>query len=64
MDTFTCEVCQQELSLEEQSFDMEGACETCAEEESSQFQCCVCGNNFPSEECGSCDDICTDCDEE
>ena len=63
MDTFTCEVCQQELDLTEQSFDMEGVCENCAKEEDG-FKCCCCGGQFNNEDCGSTDDICQECDEE
>jgi len=62
MDIFECEICQQELDLTEQSFDMEGACEACAAVD-GQFKCSCCGDCFSSEECGSCDDICQECDE-
>ena len=62
-DIFICEVCQQELGLEEQSTDIENVCQNCQDEE-SQFKCCCCGNYFPSEEQGTCDDICQKCDED
>lgn len=62
-EEFTCNICQQKLSLTNQLFDLEGACNNCAYEE-SQFQCSCCGNYFPKEECASCDDICDECDED
>jgi len=63
MSVFTCDVCQQELGLEEQSFDLEGACNNCALEE-QWFKCSCCGDTFSAEEQGTCDDLCQDCDEE
>ena len=62
-ESFVCEICQQELSLEEQSFDLEGACNNCALEENG-FNCSCCGSHFNKEDCGSCDDICEECDSE
>jgi len=57
MGTFTCEVCQQELALEEQAFILEGACHQCELEELG-FQCYPCGSQFNADKQGSCNDIC------
>ena len=64
MDFFICEVCQQELSLEEQSTNTDGVCQNCQDEDEQDFKCCQCGNYFPDSEQGTCDDICQDCDED
>ena len=36
----------------------------CAESEAEDFKCSCCGDTFPKDECGSCDDICEECDAE